>query len=47
MAHMDMNAGTTIDSFFRVNIGWLDKPINWAKFTAAANIGVIQKGHHK
>ena len=44
IAHAYMNAGTTKDSFFRSNLEWLGKACNWAKFTAVASIGVVNKG---
>jgi 26S proteasome regulatory subunit N2 len=32
---------------FRDNLEWLARATNWAKFTAAASLGVIHKGHIK
>lgn len=40
-----MNAGTTNDTFFRENLDWLGKAVNWSKFTATAALGVIHKGN--
>ncbi|KAI9774228.1 MAG: proteasome regulatory particle base subunit [Geoglossum umbratile] len=40
-----MNAGTTNDGFFRQNLEWLGKAVNWSKFTATAALGVIHKGN--
>ncbi|KAH0565664.1 hypothetical protein GP486_000938 [Trichoglossum hirsutum] len=40
-----MNAGTTNDLFFRQNLEWLGKAVNWSKFTATAALGVIHKGN--
>ena len=45
VAHAFMQAGTTNDAFLRKNIDWLAKAAHWAKFTASASMGVIQKGH--
>ena len=39
------NAGTTNDSFFRDNLEWLGKAVNWSKFTATAALGVLHKGN--
>ncbi|KAF2721807.1 26S proteasome regulatory complex, non-ATPase subcomplex, Rpn2/Psmd1 subunit [Polychaeton citri CBS 116435] len=44
-ANAFMNAGTTIDSFFRENLEWLGKAVNWSKFTATAALGVIHHGN--
>ncbi|KAF2771065.1 26S proteasome regulatory complex, non-ATPase subcomplex, Rpn2/Psmd1 subunit [Teratosphaeria nubilosa] len=44
-ANAFMNAGTTIDSFFRENLEWLGKAVNWSKFTATAALGVIHRGN--
>lgn len=38
-----MSSGTTSDQFFRDNLDWLARATNWAKFTAAASLGVIHK----
>jgi len=40
-----MHAGTTNDKFFRDNLEWLGKAINWSKFTATAALGVIHRGN--
>lgn len=40
-----MNAGTTADGFFRNNLEWLGKAVNWSKFSATAALGVIHKGN--
>ncbi|KAK3317791.1 armadillo-type protein [Cercophora scortea] len=40
-----MNAGTTHDQFFRDNLEWLGKAVNWSKFTATAALGVIHRGN--
>ncbi|KAI0361309.1 26S proteasome regulatory complex non-ATPase subcomplex Rpn2/Psmd1 subunit [Trametes cingulata] len=40
-----MHAGTTSDVFLRENLEWLALANNWSKFSAAAAIGVIHKGH--
>ena len=44
-ANAFMNAGTTIDAFFRDNLEWLAKAVNWSKFTATAALGVIHRGN--
>ena len=40
-----MHAGTTHDQFFRENLDWLGKAVNWSKFTATAALGVIHRGN--
>jgi 26S proteasome regulatory subunit N2 len=40
-----MNAGTTSDTFFRENLDWLGRAVNWSKFTATAALGVIHRGN--
>ncbi|KAK3076264.1 hypothetical protein LTS18_013472, partial [Coniosporium uncinatum] len=40
-----MNAGTTNDNFFRENLEWLGKAVNWSKFTATAALGSIHRGN--
>ena len=40
-----MNAGTLNDSFYRDNLEWLGKAVNWSKFTATASLGVIHRGN--
>ncbi|KAK9461244.1 armadillo-type protein [Lipomyces oligophaga] len=44
-ANAFMHAGTTADGFFRDNLEWLSKAINWSKFSATAALGVIHKGN--
>ncbi|KAF2270947.1 26S proteasome regulatory complex, non-ATPase subcomplex, Rpn2/Psmd1 subunit [Lojkania enalia] len=44
-ANAFMNAGTTNDAFFRENLDWLGKAVNWSKFTATAALGVIHRGN--
>lgn len=43
-ANAFMNSGTTSDDFLRQNLEWLSKASNWAKFSATAALGVINKG---
>ena len=40
-----MNQGTTNDKFFRDNLEWLGKAVNWSKFSATAALGVIHRGN--
>lgn len=40
-----MNQGTTNDKFFRDNLDWLGKAVNWSKFAATAALGVIHRGN--
>lgn len=40
-----MNQGTTNDKFFRDNLDWLGKAVNWSKFTATAALGVTHRGN--
>ena len=40
-----MNSGTLNDSFYRDNLEWLGKAVNWSKFTATASLGVIHRGN--
>lgn len=40
-----MNQGTTNDKFFRDNLDWLGKAVNWSKFSATAALGVIHRGN--
>ncbi|KAK4947758.1 proteasome regulatory particle base subunit [Elasticomyces elasticus] len=40
-----MHAKTATDSFFRQNLEWLGKAVNWSKFTATAVFGVIHQGN--
>ncbi|CAI6096201.1 hypothetical protein V2G26_008019 [Clonostachys chloroleuca] len=42
-----MNQGTTNDKFFRDNLDWLGKAVNWSKFTATAALGVMHRGNLK
>jgi len=44
-ANAFMNAGTTNDNFFRENLEWLGKAVNWSKFTATAALGSIHRGN--
>ena len=39
-----MNSGTMNANFFRDNLDWLGKAVNWSKFTATAALGVIHRG---
>ncbi|XP_049848626.1 uncharacterized protein LOC126315417 [Schistocerca gregaria] len=47
VANALMHAGTTRDTFLRDNLEWVRKATNWTKFTMAAGLGVIHKGHLK
>lgn len=40
-----MHSGTADNSFIKNNLPWLGKAQNWAKFTATASLGVINKGN--
>jgi len=40
-----MYAGTSHDHFLRENLEWVAKANNWAKFSAAASLGVIHRGN--
>ncbi|EHY52113.1 proteasome regulatory particle base subunit [Exophiala dermatitidis] len=40
-----MHAKTANDTFFRQNLEWLGKAVNWSKFTATAVFGVIHQGN--
>ncbi|KAK9262293.1 armadillo-type protein [Lipomyces tetrasporus] len=40
-----LHAGTTADGFFRENLEWLSRAMNWSKFSATAALGVIHKGN--
>lgn len=44
-ANAFMNAGTMIDVWLRDNLEWLQKAVNWSKFTATAALGVIHRGN--
>lgn len=39
-----MHCGTANDSFLRANLEWLSHATNWAKFSAAASLGIIHHG---
>ncbi|KAL8822578.1 MAG: hypothetical protein Q9191_006686 [Dirinaria sp. TL-2023a] len=45
LANAFMHAGTMNDKFFRDNLEWLGKAVNWSKFTATAALGVIHRGN--
>ena len=45
LANAFMHAGTTNDKFFRDNLEWLGKAVNWSKFTATAALGGIHRGN--
>lgn len=45
LANAFMHGGTTNDKFFRDNLEWLGKAVNWSKFTATAALGVIHRGN--
>jgi 26S proteasome regulatory subunit N2 len=47
VAHAYTSGGTSIDTFLRNNLEWLRRATNWAKFTATAGLGVVNKGHVK
>lgn len=40
------NAGTHNGSFLQENFAWVDKADNWARFSAVASLGVINKGNY-
>ena len=42
-----MHSGTTYDQFLRDNLDWLSRATNWAKLSAIATLGVIDRGHEK
>ncbi|KAL1542968.1 26S proteasome non-ATPase regulatory subunit 1 A [Salvia divinorum] len=44
-ANAIMHAGTAVDTFMRENMDWLTRAIDWAKFSAIAGLGVINRGH--
>ncbi|KAF1814378.1 26S proteasome regulatory complex, non-ATPase subcomplex, Rpn2/Psmd1 subunit [Eremomyces bilateralis CBS 781.70] len=44
-ANAFMNSGSMNDGFFRQNLEWLGKAVNWSKFTATAALGVIHRGN--
>jgi 26S proteasome regulatory subunit N2 len=43
-ANAVMHCGTTVDKFVQDNPDWFKKASNWAKFSAAACVGMIYKG---
>jgi 26S proteasome regulatory subunit N2 len=43
-ANAVMHCGTTVDKFVTDNTDWFKKASNWAKFSAAACVGMIYKG---
>jgi hypothetical protein len=45
MCNALMHAGTKQDRFLRLNLEWLARATHWARFTAAAGLGVIHKGN--
>ena len=45
IANAIQNSGTTNDEFLRESTDWLFRSSNWARFTATAALGVINKGH--
>jgi len=40
-----MHSGSTNDEFLRKNMDWLSYASNWAKFNAAASLGMLHHGH--
>lgn len=44
-ANAFMHSGTSVDKFFGDNLEWLNKAVNWSKFTVTASLGVIHKGN--
>jgi len=42
-----MHAGTTNDSFLRINMDWLRQARNWAKFSVIGSLGLIRHGQLK
>lgn len=44
VANAFMHAGTSVDTFLRENIDWLERATNWARFSATASLGVIYQG---
>jgi 26S proteasome regulatory subunit N2 len=40
-----MHSGSTNDEFLRKNMNWLSYASNWAKFGAAASLGMIHRGN--
>ena len=39
------NSGTASDWFVRENLDWLNKAVNWSKFSVTASLGVIHRGN--
>lgn len=39
------NSGTASDWFIRDNLDWLNKAVNWSKFSVTAALGVIHRGN--
>lgn len=39
------NSGTANDWFIRENLDWLNKAVNWSKFSVTAALGVIHRGN--
>ncbi|KAK1294537.1 hypothetical protein QJS10_CPA16g01541 [Acorus calamus] len=46
-ANAIMHAGTSVSTFLRENLDWLNKATNWGKFSATAGLGVIYRGHQQ
>lgn len=45
MAHGFMSLGTTSDEFLLENKNWIMNVSDWAKFTCAASLGLVHRGH--
>jgi 26S proteasome regulatory subunit N2 len=45
IANSLMNSHSSNDAFLKENMEWLGKATNWARFTAAATLGVIHMGN--
>lgn len=45
LANAFTNSGTTSDWFIRENLDWLQKAVNWSKFSVTASLGVIHRGN--
>lgn len=45
LANAFNNSGTTSDWFIRENLDWLQKAVNWSKFSVTASLGVIHRGN--
>lgn len=39
------NSGTASDWFIRENLDWLQKAVNWSKFSVTASLGLIHRGN--